>query len=510
MVELSTITPFYLVIVTHKSSALFHETDKDKKKILDRFVTPINIELPETMAFKLMGAAMEKNKDQAILAEWIETAEDLNGRLKDSRKVVMKSAKIEDHELKAILPLHPYTALLLKQLAVAFASNQRSMFDFIKSDHGDDVKGFQWYIDNYGPYDEDCFLTIDMLWDFFYEKGKEHLAQDVRNVLDAYCRQNIEELSRDQKKVFKTILLLQAISQKVGDSVELFIPNEKNLNCAYDGTELEGGAASNVADSLVRAEILYEKPMGQGKVQYSVMQNTGDAGAIEKKKQELLKTKKTMDLVQEGECVDVIRPNGALRLRYEIKPATVERLKIIVNGFRNMIFKYAKIPLVVTFAQNDEERASLLKTIREVMVDPGCTLVLIDTSATPFGQDAMEQYIENMANSVYQHGKDNKLSERFGQLAKENLNQWKGRIESGEFIVYTNDKANGERMVNIEAVYDELWRIDHQQYPLALDSYKVIDNMYTVSSLKPGAKCAIEQKPQGTFRSSSPVPSRST
>ena len=32
-----------------------------------------------------------------------------------------------------------------------FDSNQRSMFDFIKNDRGDELKGFQWYIDNYGP-----------------------------------------------------------------------------------------------------------------------------------------------------------------------------------------------------------------------------------------------------------------------------------------------------------------------------------------------------------------------
>ena len=124
------------------------------------------------MAFQLMGAAMEKNNDEAVIEDWEMTVDDLYYRTNNSREIVKNSAKIQDAELKNILPIHPYTALLLKHISSAFNSNQRSMFDFIKNDKGDEVKGFQWFIDNYGPEDENPLLTIDMLWDFFYEKGK--------------------------------------------------------------------------------------------------------------------------------------------------------------------------------------------------------------------------------------------------------------------------------------------------------------------------------------------------
>lgn len=51
------------------------------------------------------------------------------------------------------------------------------MFDFIKNDRGDEIKGFQWFIDENDPYESDNpLLTIDMLWEFFYEKGKEFLS----------------------------------------------------------------------------------------------------------------------------------------------------------------------------------------------------------------------------------------------------------------------------------------------------------------------------------------------
>lgn len=40
------------------------------------------------------------------------------------------------------------------------------MFDFIKSSDPDDVKAFQWFIENTGPFDDHQLLTVDMLRKF--------------------------------------------------------------------------------------------------------------------------------------------------------------------------------------------------------------------------------------------------------------------------------------------------------------------------------------------------------
>ncbi len=125
-----------------------------------------------------------------------------------------------------ILPIHPYTALLLKHISSAFDSNQRSMFDFIKNDRGDEIKGFQWFIDKRTGKRQSS-LTIDMLWEFFYDKGRDFLAHDIRTVLDYFTRSVNQKLDMDEKRILKTVLLLQAISQHAGDSVELFHSERK-------------------------------------------------------------------------------------------------------------------------------------------------------------------------------------------------------------------------------------------------------------------------------------------
>ena len=55
---------------------------------------------------------------------------------------------------------------------------------------------------------------------------------------------------------------MQAMSLEVDDSVDLFIPNEKNLNNAFEGSDLESGEASKCAE-LVRDGILYRSHKGK-------------------------------------------------------------------------------------------------------------------------------------------------------------------------------------------------------------------------------------------------------
>ena len=176
LVEMSEGDFFYLIPVTHNVANLFPAKDKDWNVISHRFILPFcNIELPDNMAFRLMGKALEKTKDTHLVEEWRETSEELYERTRDARALVKKQAKIQDAELRDVLPLHPYAALLLKNMSSYYAGDVRSMFDFLKNDTGDEIRGFKWFIDKFGPADDNPLLTVDLLWDFFYEKGKELL-----------------------------------------------------------------------------------------------------------------------------------------------------------------------------------------------------------------------------------------------------------------------------------------------------------------------------------------------
>lgn len=508
--EISETDPFYFILVTHVTQGLFHERDQDFIKLNGRFVSPHSlISLPENIAFQLMGAAMEKNTDPAVVEDWELAIDDLEDRTKESRKLVKSIARISDKEMKGILPIHPYAALLLKHISSAFDSNQRSMFDFIKNDRGDEIKGFQWFIDNYGPEDDNPLLTVDMLWEFFYDKGKEYLAHDIRSILDYFNRAGNQRLDSDQKRVLKTVLLLQAISQYAGDSVDLFIPNEKNINNAFEGTDMDG-AASRCADQLVRDKVLFSKSLGGGKFQYAAYNNEGEIDVkpfedqIDKKSTSAFITEELADRTR---IVDAITLGGALKLRYELRFVSASDFDSTIKQLRNTEEKYEnKIVAVVCFAKDDAESVVIGKKIREALAAGTYNMVFIDATRTPFGADGYSTYRHDMALSMSQQGKDGGLATQYANNAKDSLKKWKARIAAGEFIVHTAEKRDGERATTIDALYALLAEINKKKFPKCLEgTYTVIANMYTPSSMKQGVECGCNQKTAGTFLSGSPA-----
>ena len=508
--EISETDPFYFVLVTHVTQGLFHERDQDFIKLNGRFVSPHSlISLPEIIAFQLMGAAMEKNQDPAVLEDWELALGDLTDRTQDSRKLVKSVARISDKEMTDILPIHPYTALLLKHISSAFDSNQRSMFDFIKNDRGDDIKGFQWFIDNFGPEDDNPLLSVDMLWEFFYDKGKEYLAHDIRSILDYYNRAGNQRLDSDQKRVLKTVLLLQAISQYAGDSVELFIPNEKNLNNAFEGTDMDGSAA-RCADQLVREKVLFSKSLGGGKFQYAAYNNEGEIDVTPFEEQIDRKSTSALiieELADRTRIVDAITLGGALKLRYELRYVSASDFDSTIKQLRNTEEKYEnKIVAVVCFAKDDAESVVIGKKIRDALADGSYHMIFIDATRTPFGADGYGTYRHDMALSMSQQGKDGALATQYANNAKDSLKKWKNRIAAGEFIVHTAEKRDGERATALDALYVILSEVNKKKFPECLEgAYNVIANMYTPSSLKQGVECAFNEKTTGTFLSGSPA-----
>ena len=195
----------------------------------------------KNIAFKLIGHALEKNTDTEIAKEWKELTERQFFDTSSGRKLIMERLNvltdddITDEDMMNILPIHPYAALILKNIATAFQENTRSMFEYIKNEKGIKLKDFQWFIDNYGPYTSSPFVTVDMLWEYFYQENGKYLRQEIRNILGAISNAKSHKLDDDYTKILKTVLLMQAISYINGDAVECFYATDKNLNLAFEG-----------------------------------------------------------------------------------------------------------------------------------------------------------------------------------------------------------------------------------------------------------------------------------
>lgn len=467
LVEMSAADNFYLIPVTHNVANLFPAKDKDWNVISQRFVQPFcNIRLPDNMAFKLMGKAMEKKKDDPVLEkEWAEDCDELYERTRDARQLVKKKANIQDQELRDVLPLHPYAALLLKNMASYYAGDVRSMFDFLVNDADTDIRGFRWFIDNYGPFgaadgsSDNPLLTVDMLWDFFYEKGKELLENDVRRVLDNFGQ--AQNLIGDEPRIFKAVLLMQAIYERTGSTVEELAPSERNIEFAFMGSDLEEGQPTKIAESLVRKSVLYQPP---GTQLYKAMTVT-------------TVTIPTVEypfsgLVEEADMASIVAPKDALGLRYHMTvvsdPERMEvQLKGIINGDPDN-----RIHAAVAFAKNSLDAYEMGKAIQKYVSEERFqSLVFINATLVPLGDDQYQQVCDS--KSKYEHWLKQKkdMAAQYGVNVKNLLGKWNKSVSQGDFILSWDGFQGGLRVSSLSAMFAKLGEINLQRYPMSLESF---------------------------------------
>ena len=513
ILEISNTNNFCLLIVTHTGvSEVVMAEDKrgsagSDKKIVDRFVKPtLLIDLPDNIAFKLIGHALERNSDEAIAAEWNEIREEQFAITENSRKLVMDklnqltNSDITDEDMKNILPLHPYAALILKYIATTFQENTRSMFEYIKNDSGVKLQDFQWYIDNYGPYTQCPFLTVDFLWEYFYQENGRYLRPEIRNVLSAINSAKNNKLDDDQIKVLKTVLLMQAISYMNGDAVECFYANEKNLNLAFEGTPIGNGAA-RIAENMRKMDVLFAKNI-QGKTVYIVQLTVNPTV----KREDVEIKWPTAKLIEEEKFADALSMPGALKLRYNFVNATVDTLPNAIIRVRKQTPLKGTFNCICLYSKNDYESQKLIDDIDKVLQDPKndeLELTVIDTGATPFGIDRWNTFVDYRIQSESFDRVDHDQSIIYGGKATDVIGEWKNDIQNnGAFYICKkrNGKVIRERRNNLDDLYEGLYNIVREVYPLAPEvNYNLTDGMYVMGPLKQGVKSAVNGKTEGPF-----------
>lgn len=498
-------TSFYFVIVTHQTSSVISNPQDESWKVVRQRYKFTEITLPDSIAFDLIGSALEILP--SARDSWSKIADDLNSWVPESRAAVMAAAGITNPEvIKKIMPLHPYAAMVLKYIATAFEANQRSMFDFIKTLDNDDVQAFQWFIANTAPEDDRSLLTVDLLWNFFYEKGRSNLTPDIQSILDTFPRQ--QNLSEKEKAVLKTILIIQAIDQRTGGSVELFRVTDKNLSLAFEGVNaLEGNSSVNIAKKLVKDGVLYKKPIGNGIEVYAAAALAGDQTKIDKHKNDIRTSITTAKLVTEGGLASALPLTSALKLRFDIDPPNGKLFAVTYTDFTKTINALRdkqsnwRFFAVIAFAKNDAEVPNFRKAIKEAATNPEYKhIIFIDALSTPLGADAFEQYVEFSAMSMYYSRNDDTLSKDNNNKAKRILDtDWKDRLEKGAFILYSYSNKEGERYPNASGVIAALQsivitRFSQKGFLSIFDFGKISENGFKCTSTKDIASIGITGK----------------
>ena len=462
IVSLCEETHFYFVIVTHPITSIAGASvsKDDPMSVVQQRYNKIEITLPSNIAFDLTGHAF--SVIEAAKPKWKKMTRGLSADVTSATAAVMKAADVKsDDVMRHMLPIHPMAALVLKNIASAFQSNQRSMFDFIKTPKDLDVHAFQWFIQHTGPMSDRPLLTIDMLWDFFYDKGKDYLSSDIKLILDTFPQQT--NLNNKEKIVLKTILIMQAVDQRLGGSMPVLKPTDQNLSYAFEGDwdELENECKS-IAKGLVNKGVLILTPIADGKKVYAAAVLAGDSAKIDKYRDDVRKAGTISKLVDEGPALaTALELTPALRLRFASNPDT-GALMVVTNATFTKIMDKLKskdvgwrFMAVLALAKTDEEAQSFRIQIKKTIADPEYkNITVIDALSTPLGLEEFEKYVDYTAMSMYYQGNINQQSKDNARKAKEVLERaWKDRIHDGSFIVWTYDNQDGEKATGAASVH---------------------------------------------------------
>lgn len=502
IVSLCEETHFYFIIVTHPITSIAGASvsKDDPMRVVQQRYNKVEITLPSNIAFELTGHAF--SVIEAAKPQWEVMTSDLNANITSSKAAVMKAADVKsDAVMQHMLPIHPMAALVLKNIASAFQSNQRSMFDFIKTPKNLDVHAFQWFIQNTSPVSDRPLLTIDMLWDFFYDKGKDYLSPDIKLILDTFPQQT--NLNSKEKIVLQTILIMQAVDQRLGGSISVLKPTDQNLSYAFEGDwdELENECKS-IAKGLVNKGVLILTPIADGKKVYSAAVLAGDGAKIDKYKEDVRKAGTISKLIDEGPalaCALALTP--ALRLRFASSQETGS-LPVVTNANFSKMMDSLKskdvgwhFMAVLALAKTEEEAQALRIQIKNTIAnDEYKNIAIIDALSTPLGLEEFEKYVDYSAMSMYYQGNNNQQSKDNARKAKEVLERgWKDRIHDGQFIVWTYANQDGEKAAGAASVHTILQTIVLSRFKHVPDFTKgLTETQLKLTSPKPVSKYGMK------------------
>ncbi|KJU83051.1 hypothetical protein MBAV_004751 [Candidatus Magnetobacterium bavaricum] len=468
LAQMSATTPFYFLLITHLTHAQVISAPQSKKRMEARFKLR-TIEMPDTTAFMLMGKAIQTVPE--LKNEWDIISEDLWSRVEGmvTATIMQYAGNIKKEELKALLPLHPYAAYMLKIISAVISSNQRTMFQFLSGDSGQDRQGrhnFRWYIENHSVA-EWCYLTSDYIWDYFFYLDNPDLDKDTRSAIIHYNSFENQCGDEGEKRVLKVVLLLVAM-QRVGGGAtrgvaSLLRPTLSNISAAFEGSDIHDNVRITM-DRLVEKRILGSIPEGHNDILYVT--------------QPPIPTQTPVDFPFEKIITDYdvhrhFTLSGYAKARFTITCATHLDIKKKLSNSHLA----NKIYLVFMFAKNEEDSLKSDEIIIKQLQEYNGNIVVADMSSQPLGEQKFNNFIEFMTHENYFSIVDHNQQRYYENQARRVIDEWMQRLDVTTVCLYTKNEPL-IRLQGNTSFRAKIKDINAKLYPDGLETLTIMDSLF--------------------------------
>ena len=206
--------PLYMMYIVHKDSSWVDAMGQDTyQRVVDRF-HEMEFRITENSANDLIANSIQPRlgMEEHWQFERQEVIQRIMPYLGDMATLDDTGSKMKTL-MERLCPMHPMTIKLLSRVAQSFAAAQRTMFRFMKDQQSADT-GFVGYINRFDPEDQNCWLTPDWLWDYFFIQDSDYKDKDNKATafINHYLKK-IDFFTSDEHavRIFKAAMLLMAV-----------------------------------------------------------------------------------------------------------------------------------------------------------------------------------------------------------------------------------------------------------------------------------------------------------
>lgn len=394
---------FMFIPVTHLGLGAFRaDTSNSAEKSEDRYRAH-SITMPDDIAFELMAHAINHDLPEDLRKEWLDLRANLWSSVRTVVDKIVRSDSIRLRQtFKDMLPIHPMTGFMLKNLSVLIGSNQRSVFDFLSDEN--DVGTFKKFIEEGGPtVPGKTFLTIDCLWSFFIESEKIEPSKDVSDIHSYYLKfRNSGQLRNKPDediniRVLKTILLFDLLSRSTRGGDSLLQPTKENIKLAYLG-DPSMGSVDSILDTLRNMSCITVLSDGMITLYKSSVKDR----EVEVKAEELGRKFDKVNDITKKKIEDHIKTTLAdyPKDRFDIKVTNPDDIRVpnqqFIDNYGNVGKDAGKICLWFVISKDHQESLNTLNRISNCLKEGAhkCRLVFFSFDNTTFCNTNKNEWID--------------------------------------------------------------------------------------------------------------------
>lgn len=399
------------------------------------------------------------------------------------------NSKEEKDHIQNLFPLHPYTAFLCSKMANIMGSANRSVLKFMN----DEKNGFACFINDSTNYDLKMMLTADWLWDFFYsEFVDDPLCAAFINVYNSN-KDKVNQMGDDYLRVFKVILLLNALGMKFKGTPEKYAPNDKNLGYIFSADRCEE-KMQGILDWLDESHIVARDILGEFKISVSTYNN---AELTKEKMQVAVSFKDAVSILKyndasKSEIGKIFLVGKTLMRKCEPQFYSCEESESVL---RSRLKKYTSekpnfLHVALLFSITDEARDMMDNRVKEFSEEFPETLFVMPSEV--FTESAKNHFIDTVAHAnVSRSHFNNDEASQLERAANEYVIKWKNRMTGGIYnLYYKGERFSDGIFGNIYSVINK--RFSVLLFPNGMESVKAIHNNETFFENRNYKKLALQ------------------